>query len=111
MHLGTRQIRQIGVATFTREEEIVLSPEDDRLRLTLAHEPLPRRIEWHVRAIVVEQVEVDALRVRTPEERDVRLPRIGAHELRMLRAVEIDRLHGVTSEKAAQRLFRRRRAI
>jgi hypothetical protein len=41
VHLGGGEIREIGVAAFTREEHVVLSPEDDRFGLPLAQERLP----------------------------------------------------------------------
>jgi len=45
MQFGIGQIRQIGLAAFGREEDVALSPEDDRLRLPLAQECLPLQIQ------------------------------------------------------------------
>ena len=39
-----RQIAQVRLAALRREEDVVLSPEDQRLRLPIAQELLPRRI-------------------------------------------------------------------
>jgi hypothetical protein len=44
MHLRRRQIRQVRLTAFAREEDVVLPPEDDRLRPSLAKETLPLRI-------------------------------------------------------------------
>src|SRR6266508_2792788 len=59
VQLGLREVPQVGAAALGGEEDVVLSPEDERLRPALAQERLPLRIERDVRAIVVEEVELD----------------------------------------------------
>ena len=105
MHLRVRQVGQVGLATFRGEEDVLLPPEDERLRLAFAKKRLPHRIEWHVRAIIVKQIQIHTRRVRPLHERDVRLPVIRAHELGPLRPVQVDRSDGVPLEKRTQWLL------
>src|SRR4030081_439341 len=48
VHLSLRQGLEVGLAAFRREENVVLAPEDDRLRLALLQEGLPFRVELDV---------------------------------------------------------------
>src|SRR4051794_20814606 len=79
VHLRRRQVCQVRLAALAGEENVILTPEDDRPRLPLAKKTLPLRIQRDVRAVVVEEVEVQPRRVRPREERDVRFPRVRAH--------------------------------
>jgi hypothetical protein len=45
LHLGLRQIRQVRFASFASEEDVLLAPKDDRLRLPLSQECLPFRVQ------------------------------------------------------------------
>src|SRR5215467_8576835 len=94
MDFSLREVGQVRIASLGREEHVVLSPKDQRFRLTRAQELLPLGIQRNVGAIVVEQVEMQARRVWPLEEPNVRGPGVGAHELRALRAMQIDRLDG-----------------
>src|SRR5690242_19275198 len=106
VHLRRRQVRQVGLATLAGEENVILTPEDDRPRLPLAKKALPLRIQRDVRAVVVEEVEMQPSRVRPREERDVRFPRVRAHERRLRRTVHVDHLDRVSRQKTEQRLLR-----
>src|SRR5690349_1285128 len=105
VHLRVREILQVGVTTFLREEDVALPPEDDRLRLTLPQERLPRRIERNVRAIVIEQIEIQAHGVWPLHECDIRLPAVRADQFRTLRAVQIDRLDRISGQESKQWLL------
>src|SRR5207247_2068135 len=65
MHFGAGQILQVGLTAFAGEEDIVLTPKDQRPWLPVAQELLPLRIEIDVGPVVVEQVELYAMRIRT----------------------------------------------
>lgn len=45
VHFCLGQILQIGFATFRREERVMLTPEDQCLRLAITQESLPLRVE------------------------------------------------------------------
>jgi len=45
VHFRVGKIVEIGLTAFAREEDVILSPEDDRLRLLLSQERLPLRIK------------------------------------------------------------------
>ena len=81
VQLGVRQVAQVGPPALGREEEVVLAPEDQRLRLVLAQERLPLRIQLDVRAVVVQQVELVPARAGPLEEVDVHVPVVGADPL------------------------------
>src|SRR4051812_33260259 len=50
MELGLRQVSQIGLAAFRGEEDVALTPEDERLWLACAQELLPCGVERNVGA-------------------------------------------------------------
>src|SRR6185295_985107 len=106
MDLGLREVGQVRIASFGREQHVALSPKNERFRLTLAQELLPLGVQRNVGAIVVEQVEVQARRVWPLQECNVRGPGIGTHELRAFRAMQIDRLDRFRKKKSEERLLR-----
>jgi hypothetical protein len=58
MHLRQRRVIQVGFAAFPCEEDVILAPEDDGLRLLFTEKLLPR-LQGYVRAVVVEQIELE----------------------------------------------------
>jgi hypothetical protein len=60
MDFRVRKILEIRFTTLAREEDVVLTPKNDGLRLLLSEKRLPLRIELHVRPIVVEEIKLDA---------------------------------------------------
>src|SRR5678816_3973925 len=88
MHLRLRQVLEVRLAAFGGEEDVFLTPEDERLRLLFAQKVLPLRIELHVGAIVVEEVQVYTRGVGTLELVQVHVPIVGADELRPTVAVK-----------------------
>src|ERR1700733_317783 len=65
VHLGLRQHLQISLASGGRKEDIPLAPEDDGLRLVLFQKRLPLCVVTHVGAVVIKQVQLNLLAVRT----------------------------------------------
>ena len=61
-------ISQVGLRTLDREEGIVLSPHDQRLRLLVPKEFMPAVVEREIRLIVVKQVELDRVVAGAIEE-------------------------------------------
>jgi hypothetical protein len=59
MNLGMGKILEIVLAAIPREEDVVLPPENDGLRLLPSEERLPVRVQLYVRPIVIEEVELD----------------------------------------------------
>src|SRR6516225_6773770 len=59
MHLRMGEILEIRLTAFACEEDVVLSPENNRLGLLLSEERLPMRVELYVCPVVVEEVELD----------------------------------------------------
>src|SRR5262249_41237170 len=110
MHLGGREVGEVRLTACGCEEQVALPPEDQRLGLTLAEERLPLWVQRQVGSVVEEQIEMQSLAVWPLQERDVRIPRVGAHECWLLRPLQIDRPDGVAREECAERLLRARRA-
>src|SRR5262249_36896150 len=59
MHLCLRQCLQISFAALPRKKDVILSPKDDRFRPLLSEERLPLRVQRHISAVVVEEVQLD----------------------------------------------------
>ena len=49
MHLRLREVLEIGLAAFRREEDVALAPEDNGLRLMVPQERLPFGIKLNPR--------------------------------------------------------------
>ena len=56
VHLGVREVIEIRLPSRLAEEDVVLTPEDDRLRPPRAQELLPGGVVRDVSAIVVEVI-------------------------------------------------------
>jgi hypothetical protein len=69
VQLGVRQILQVGARTLRREDHVVLAPHDQRRRLPLAEELLELRIQRGIRAVVVEEIELNLDVAGTIEQR------------------------------------------
>ena len=95
MHLRVRKIHQIGFAALAREEDIVLSPENDCLGLLLSEERLPLRVELYVCAVVIEKVELHSSRVGPIEIMQIHVPVVRANKLGSGMAVCVDQLDSV----------------
>jgi hypothetical protein len=67
VHLGFRQILEIGLAALARKENVLLTPENDRLGSLLAKERLPLRIKLDIGAVVVEKIELNTPRIGSIE--------------------------------------------
>ncbi len=87
------------------EDRIVRAPHQQRWRLILAQVFVPRRILLHVGAIVVEQVDLDAMVLRTRQKMQIHVPRVGTDSLRLPCAFAVNPLHSVRREKSCQRRF------
>src|SRR5262249_6187458 len=61
MHLCLRKNVEVRVTALWCEEDVVLTPEDDRFRLPVPQEGLPFRVKLDVGAVVVEQIELHLL--------------------------------------------------
>ena len=106
MHLGPRQVPQVRLAAFAGEEDVVLAPEDDRLRLPLPQELLPLGVERDVGAVVVEQVELDPPRVRALRGSATSMFQLsGLISSGRLCAVQVDLLDGRRGSRNASSCF------
>ena len=85
MNLGMGKILEIVLAAIPREEDVVLPPENDGLRLLPSKERLPVRVQLYIRPVVIEEVELDPSRVGTisppgapptPSPATISLPRL-----------------------------------
>ena len=111
VHLSVRESFEIGLATLRGEENVVLAPEDDGFRLPRPQEGLPLRVELDIGPVVVEEIELDLLRVWTFQKMVVHIPIVGADELRPRMAMCIDGLDGLGQQERADRLLRFGRAV
>src|SRR3984957_9742263 len=99
---GVGEVAEVGVAAFGGEEDVSLAPEDDCLGLGGAQALLPCRVVRGVGAVVVEQVQLDAVRVLAGEEEQVHVPVVRADLRRVRVAGEVDGLDGVGLEECLE---------
>src|SRR5206468_1441635 len=64
VHLGLRQVLQVGFSTLWREKDVSLSPEDDGLRLLLLEKLLPPGIQRDVVPVVIKQIQLQLTAMR-----------------------------------------------
>ena len=102
MDLGVRKDFQKGFSSCWREEDIALTPEDDRLRLMLFEERLPLRIVLDVRTVVIEEIELNLLAMRALQGQQViRIPIVRADKLGDRRTCEVHGFHGFQFQKTS----------
>ena len=109
--LGVGEVAEVRLAAFGREEDVALPPEDEGVRLAPAERRLPRRVQSSVRSVVVEQVELHAVRVRASQEVEIGGPVVGADPAQIPMAGRVDGLHGVGLKEGHERRFRFRRPV
>src|SRR5580658_9882339 len=63
-----RDVAKVRLGTLHREEGVVFSPDDQRLRLPVAKEFMPLVIVKKIGLVVVKQVELDRIVAGTVEE-------------------------------------------
>src|SRR5215831_14681881 len=105
VHLRMGKILQIRLAALAREEDVVLSPENDRLGLLLSEERLPLRVKLYVRPIIIEKIELDPSRVGPIEIMQIHVPVVWADKLRSAMAVCVDQLDSVGLQECFERLL------
>ena len=64
VNFGIRDILAVAFRLSEIEREIMLAPEDQKLRLRLLHPRLPFRISVYVRAVVVEEIALNLSLIR-----------------------------------------------
>src|SRR5215469_7438132 len=105
MHLRMGKILEIGLTPLAREEDVILSPENDCLGLLLSEERLPLRVEFHVCPVVIEKIELDLSSVRSIKVMQIHVPVVGANELRSGMAVGVDQLDSVGLQECFKRFL------
>ena len=105
MHLRLGQNLKEGFTASWGEEDVTLAPEYDRLGLMFFEECLPLRIEFNVGPIVVEEVELDLLRVRAFEKMVVHIPVVRADELWIGMTRCVDSIDSGRLKEASNRLL------
>src|SRR5262245_53568868 len=103
--LGVGEIEQISLSAFRGEKDIVLSPENYRLRFVFPQKCLPLWIEVDVGAVIVEQVKVQSDHVGPLHECKIRVPVVRTYQLRSYGAVEVNVLDRVKRHKCLKRLL------
>jgi len=78
MHFGVRKITQVRMCTVFGEDLVVLAPDDQHRRLAFAEKGLKLRIERDIRAVIVEEIELDILVAGTVEQGLIVNPVVGA---------------------------------
>src|SRR6516165_8728015 len=96
---GAGEVAQVGLAARGGEENVALAPEDDRVGLGCPKALLPCRVQRSIGAVVVQQIQLDAVRVRTCQEEQVHVPVVRA-DLRRVRVTgQVDALDGLGLEE------------
>jgi hypothetical protein len=106
MQLRPWQRLKIGLAALWCEENVILSPKDDRFRLPFFQKGLPSRIERNIRAIVIEQIELNPVCTWPIQKIVIHVPVIWADQLRGGMAVRVYGFDRVAFEKCTDSLFR-----
>src|SRR5215813_14283001 len=109
MHLRMGEILEIRLTAFACEEDVVLSPENNRVGLLLSEERLPMRVELYVCPVVVEEVELDPPSMRPIEVVQIHVPVVRADKFWSAMAVGVDELDRVGLQKGFKRLLVLRR--
>src|SRR5215469_8928572 len=78
MHFRLRKVFQVRLTALPGEEDVVLSPEDQRLGLLRTEKILPLGVELNIRAVVVEKVHLQAARIGSLHEPKIHVPVVGA---------------------------------
>src|SRR6266404_2525889 len=105
MHFCLGKILEIGLTTLWSKKDIALSPKDDRLGLALTEKGLPFRVERHIGAVVVEEIQLHPSRIRALQEGEVGVPVVGADQFRPFGAVQVNGLDRVEFEQARYACF------
>src|SRR5690625_1904977 len=87
VEFGSRQIFQVGARTRLGEEEIILSPGEEKGRTSLTEPLLPSGIGGQITLVIIEQVEHDLVSTRSIEPVLVEEPGIWIYELRLSHSI------------------------
>jgi hypothetical protein len=88
---------------LSREDRVVLPPDDERRRLLGSQVRLPLRIPRDVRAVVVEEVELDPAALGPCQGGKIDDPVVGTDMLRVAHPLRVDPPGRVRHEEVAQR--------
>ncbi len=77
------QVALIGFGARRDEDRIVLAPQNQRLRPILTEQRVPFVVRRDVRAIILEQVELDRVVAGTVEQRLIDRPIVGIDRVRV----------------------------
>src|SRR5215469_7012165 len=111
MHFRVWKNIEIGLAAFRGEEDVALAPENERLRLLLLQKGLPLGIKLDIRAIVIEEIELNLFRARPLKKVNVHVPVVRADKLGPGMPVGVNGLDGVRKQERADGFFRFGRAV
>src|SRR5262252_5876962 len=111
MELQVLQIAFVSFGPLRRKNEIVFPPHDQRRRLVLTEVSLPLLVERRVRAVVVEELQLNLVVTGAIEQILVGRPRVGADVLDISYAVRVLPLRRFVREKLSQRLGVLSRAV
>src|SRR5215468_10166457 len=78
VHFSVRKVFQVRLTALPSEEDIVLSPENQRLGLLLAEKILPLGVELNIRAVIVKKVHLHTARIGARHETKNHVPVVGA---------------------------------
>ena len=78
VQLRVRHVAQVGGGAGLGEEDVALAPDDQGRGAMVAQELLPGRVERHVLAVVIQQVEVGPVGAGPGQEEEIRIPGVGA---------------------------------
>ena len=88
MQIHIRQIPEIGGTSFRGKEDIPFPPEDERRGLLVPQKGLPLGVQGHILAVIVEEVKLSTVSIRTCKKGQVHVPGIRANPLGITMAVE-----------------------
>jgi len=81
VQIHVRQIPQIGGASFRGKEDIPFPPEDECRRLLDPQKGLPLWVKGNILAIIVEELKLSTMSIRTRKKGQVHVPGIRANPL------------------------------
>ena len=106
MDLRLRIIAPEGLGSSWYKKRIVLSPDNQHPRLSVAEVLVPAVVERNVRLVVVEKIELDRVIARTVQKELVQCIGIGTDPLRVFNPMRVLENGGLFREQTSHRLLR-----
>src|SRR5579883_31333 len=111
MEFNVLKVALIGIGPFSREDVVILAPHNQRRGLMLTEILLPLGIEWWIRAIAVQQCQLNLTIAGAIEEVLIHRPRVWANHVHIANAIGILPLRCFQRDQESQLALILRRSV